>query len=158
MTIVEQLQALGLVAIAMVLGGLVGLERNWAGHAAGTRTNMLVAGAAALVVLLGSAVLESDGRNVGDPGRALHAVVTGIGFLGAGMILRQSPESRTRGLTSAASVFVVAAIGAAVGMGEVLLATGVTAMVLLTLTWIKVLEQRLPRPGTERDETGEQPR
>jgi putative Mg2+ transporter-C (MgtC) family protein len=156
MTAVEQLQALGLVAIAMVLGGLVGLERNWAGHAAGTRTNMLVAGAAALVVILGSAVLEEDGSNIGDPGRALHAVVTGIGFLGAGMILRHGPESRTRGLTTAASVFVVAAIGAAAGMGELVLAAGVTALVLLTLRWVKVLEGRLPRPrpdgdGPERD-------
>jgi putative Mg2+ transporter-C (MgtC) family protein len=151
-SLVEELQALGLVAVAMVLGGLVGLERNWAGHAAGTRTNMLVAGAAALVVILGSAVLEADGRYAGDPGRALHAVITGIGFLGAGMILRQGAGNRTRGLTTAASVFVVAAIGAAVGMGQILLAAGVTALVLLTLRWVKSLEGRLPRAGADRDE------
>lgn len=155
MTQLEQLQALGLVAVAMVLGGLVGLERDRAGHAAGTRTNMLVAGAAALVVLLGSALLEEDGRFAGDPSRALHAVITGIGFLGGGMILRHGTHGRTSGLTSAAAVFVVAAIGAAAGMGDILLAGGVTAFVLLTLRGVKSLEQRVPwlrGPDSEPDE------
>jgi putative Mg2+ transporter-C (MgtC) family protein len=155
MTVAEQLEALGLVAVAMVLGGAVGLERNWAGHAAGTRTNMLVSGAAALVVLLGSSLI-TDGRSSGDPGRALHAVITGIGFLGAGMIIRQGGEGHARGLTTAASVFLVAAIGAATGMGELLLAVGVTALVLLTLRGVKVLERRYVRSGGADDGETEQ--
>jgi len=149
----EQLEAVALVALAMLLGGMVGLERDRSGHAAGIRTNMLVAGASALVVLLGAAVLE-DSPATGDPSRALHAVITGIGFLGGGMILRDGTRGRTSGLTSAASVFVVAALGAASGMGEVLLAVGVTLLVLLTLRGVKALQRRVPNLA-ENDEPDE---
>jgi putative Mg2+ transporter-C (MgtC) family protein len=153
MTFLEQFQAIGLVAVAMLLGGLVGLERDRAGHAAGIRTNMLVAGAAALVVVLGSAALEATDGTAGDPSRALHAVITGIGFLGGGMILRDGTGGRTSGLTSAASVFIVAAVGAAAGMGEVVLAVGVTALALVTLGGVKALQQRAPRlTGDEHDD------
>jgi putative Mg2+ transporter-C (MgtC) family protein len=153
MTLLEQLQAVGLVAVAMLLGGLIGLERDRAGHAAGIRTNMLVAGAAALVVVLGSAALEASDATNGDPSRALHAVITGIGFLGGGMILRDGTGGRTSGLTSAASVFIVAAVGAACGMGEVVLAAGVTALALVTLGGVKALRRRVPQlTGDEHDE------
>jgi putative Mg2+ transporter-C (MgtC) family protein len=144
MDILEELRALGLVALAMLLGGVVGLERDRAGHAAGIRTNMLVSGAAALVVVLGSAALADFPSGNGDPSRALHAVITGIGFLGGGMILRDNTAGRTAGLTSAASVFVVAALGAAAGMGHVVLAVGVTLLVLVTLRGVKILQRRVP--------------
>jgi putative Mg2+ transporter-C (MgtC) family protein len=153
MTFLDQVQAIGLVAVAMLLGGVVGLERDRAGHAAGIRTNMLVAGASALVVILGTAALEASDATNGDPSRALHAVITGIGFLGGGMILRDGTAGRASGLTSAASVFIVAAVGAACGMGEVVLAAGVTTLALVTLAGVKALQRRAPTlTGDEHDE------
>jgi putative Mg2+ transporter-C (MgtC) family protein len=123
----DQLVIAGRVFIASLLGALVGIERWKSGKEAGLRTHALVAAAAALGVGLGELVLA--GHN-GDATRALHAVITGIGFIGAGAILHG--KERTSGLTTAASVFNVAIIGACAGMGAIVLAA-MAALASLTV-------------------------
>ncbi|MPY88541.1 MAG: MgtC/SapB family protein [Luteitalea sp.] len=149
----EQLQLLGIVAFAMILGGLVGLEREAAQKPAGLRTHMLVAGAAALFVALGSLVARTfespdangDFRIQTDPVRVIEAVVTGVSFLGAGTIIR-STGRRIEGLTTAASLLIAAALGIAVASRQHIVAIGVTLMVLVVLKVVHRMEQRL-RPG-----------
>lgn len=137
MTLTEQLIAVGFVALAMVLGGAVGYERAHAAKAAGVRTNALVAGAAALVVLLGDALL--GGAAGGDTTRALHGVITGIGFLGAGTIVK-GDDGQAGGLTTAATIFTVAAIGATTGAGYPVLAIGGAVLVLLVLRALRRID------------------
>lgn len=112
----DQLVVAARTGIASLLGAIVGIERWRSGKEAGLRTHALVAAAAALAVGLGELVL---GGGSGDSVRTLHAVLTGIGFIGAGAILHG--QGRTSGLTTAASVFNVAVIGAAVGLGAIVL-------------------------------------
>ena len=124
------------LVMAMVLGGLVGLERQTRGRAAGLRTNILVCiGSAAIVVAFQKLFIESnlDADSVVrmDPARVAAGVITGIGFLGAGTIIKSNDF--VRGLTTAASIWVVSAIGVTVGLGEYLIATTLTLLVLVAL-------------------------
>jgi len=122
--------------IAMLLGGFVGMERQNRGRAAGLRTNILVClGSAAIIVAFQKLSLEV---NVGaesvirmDPARAAAGVITGIGFLGAGTIIKS--KDFVRGLTTAASIWVVSAIGVIVGLGELVVAVVLTLLVLVSL-------------------------
>lgn len=135
------------VAIAMVLGGVIGLEREIADKPAGLRTHMLIAGAAALLVGLGGAMSrrfgESGAQVSSDPIRVIDAIVTAVGFLGAGMIIRRSDSREIEGLTTAASVLFASAVGICVALREFLLAVGVTALDVLTLRGVGYLEDRL---------------
>src|SRR5687767_7867318 len=102
-----QLEVLAEVALAMLLGGLIGFERELAERPAGLRTHMMVAGAATLLVALGDVFLlrvtEGSARELhADPIRIVEAVVTGVSFLGAGAIFRRGGESPVEGLTTAA--------------------------------------------------------
>jgi putative Mg2+ transporter-C (MgtC) family protein len=141
-------QILGEVAIAMALGGVIGLEREFADKPAGLRTHMLIAGAAALLVGLGDTMIRRfplAGDLVrADPIRVIEAVVTAVGFLGAGMIIRRGGD-HIEGLTTAASVLFAAAIGICVALTEYLLAVGVTFLDLATLRGINPLEAWLRR-------------
>jgi putative Mg2+ transporter-C (MgtC) family protein len=117
--------------LAAVLGGVLGLEREMRNKTAGLRTNILIAIGSALFTLM--SIELSDPRS-SDPGRVAAQIVTGIGFLGAGAIMRT--DAGIHGLTTAAMIWVNAAIGVAVGGGEyhlALIATGVTLAVLLML-------------------------
>jgi len=140
-----QLVILGHIAIAMVLGSLIGFERERLARPAGLRTHMLVAGAAALFVSLGNILvqefnLELDRNAVRtDPLRVIEAVVTGVSFLGAGTIIRNSGE--VRGLTTAASLLFSAALGVAVVLNQFILAVGLTAFGLLILRGLRKLER-----------------
>jgi putative Mg2+ transporter-C (MgtC) family protein len=131
--------------LAALLGGVLGLEREWHHKAAGLRTNILIALGAALFTLM-SVELADNGR--GDPTRIASQIVTGIGFLGAGAIMRTN--AGVQGLTTAAAVWVNAAIGVAVGGGRyhlALIATGVTLIVLLVLPPIEAwLDRRFGSP------------
>lgn len=118
--IIEQLTLVGLVLWAIALGGLIGLERQLLAKPAGLRTHMLIAGAAAL--LTGVTADLSQLSAGGDPTRGIHAIITGIGFLGAGAILRQT-NLNPSGLTTAAGVLYTAVIGCAVAVGYGLTAT-----------------------------------
>jgi putative Mg2+ transporter-C (MgtC) family protein len=142
----DQWTGLGLVLVAAALGGVIGFERAEADKPAGLRTHMLVCAAAALIIVLGrfaleDAAAESDAQ--GDPSRALHAVVTGIGFIGAGTIIVDRSGQRVRGLTTATGLFFTAALGMAVGFEFFVLAGGATVLALVALRVIHWLEARV---------------
>jgi putative Mg2+ transporter-C (MgtC) family protein len=122
---------------ACLLGGLVGLEREAKHQPAGVRTNLLICLGCAFFTLL-SAVLAGDSNP--DKGRVAANIVQGIGFLGAGLILHN--RSRVSGLTSAASVFVVASIGMACGAGLFAPAAAATAIVIVALELVGFIERR----------------
>lgn len=122
--------------VAMALGGVVGMERQTRGRAAGLRTNILVClGSATVIVVFQKLSLEFSANAADairmDPARAAAGVITGIGFLGAGTIMKS--KDFIRGLTTAATIWVVSAIGVAVGLGEYTIASALTILVLLTL-------------------------
>ncbi len=122
---------------ASVLGGLIGLEREVKRRSAGVRTNLLICMGAAFFTLL-SAVLAGDGSP--NKGQVASNIVQGIGFLGAGLIIRN--RSRISGLTSAASVWVVASIGMACGAGLLAAAAIATIIVIVALELVGFLERR----------------
>jgi putative Mg2+ transporter-C (MgtC) family protein len=124
---------------ACVLGGLIGLEREWRHKASGLRTNMLMCLACAFFTLLSAALAGSSNP---DKGRVASNIVQGVGFLGAGLILHT--RSRVLGLTSAATVFVVASIGMACGAGLYVEAGLATLIVLVALQTIGMMEMKLP--------------
>jgi putative Mg2+ transporter-C (MgtC) family protein len=138
--------ALRLLGAAM-LGGAVGLEREVRDQPAGFRTHMLVALGSCLFTLISAygfaAVLADDPRARFDPTRIAAQIVTGIGFLGAGAILRSGMS--VRGLTTAASLWVVAAVGMAVGAGGYVLASVTTAITLLALLVLRPVRGWLVR-------------
>lgn len=134
--------AVGRLLFACLMGALVGLQRELKHKAAGVRTNLLMCMGAAFFTLL-SAVLAGDANP--DKGRVASNIVQGVGFLGAGLILHN--RSRVSGLTSAASVFVVASIGMACGAGLYGGAAVATAIVLLSLEVVGFLEQRANLKG-----------
>src|SRR5512140_2769189 len=130
---------LGQALIALCLGAVVGWERQTAGKWAGLRTHMLVCLAAMLFVRVGE-VLILDGQHLfsrealrTDPVRIVEAIVTGIAFIGAGTVFRDREHNAAHGLTTAASMLVVATIGIAVAVQRYVLATGATLLVFLVL-------------------------
>ena len=122
------------IFVAALLGGVIGLEREYRDKAAGFRTHFLVALGSALFMIISAygfeGTLVTDSHRL-DVSRIAAQVVTGIGFIGAGTIIFQ--KNAVRGLTTAAGVWVVAAIGLACGAGLYLLATAATVLVLLGL-------------------------
>ena len=140
------LEALVRIAVAAGLGGVVGLERELDEKAAGLRTHMLVAVGSALFTLVGAYGFSDFPARTVDPTRVAAQVVTGIGFLGAGLIFRQG--FTIRGLTTAASLWLVAAIGMAAGAGfwkGAVIATIVALVSLRPLEWMKVVA--IPQRG-----------
>ncbi|MCK9525687.1 MAG: MgtC/SapB family protein [Limnochordia bacterium] len=123
--------------LALVLGGLIGLERESMGRPAGFRTHILVSVGSALIMIM-SAYAFAESLLDYDPGRIAAQVVSGIGFLGAGTIMREG--ANVRGLTTAASLWTVAGIGLAVGSGFYFAAVLATLLVVLTLVVLNQLE------------------
>jgi len=137
------------VAASMLFGGVVGFERELGKHAAGLRTHMLLAGAAALIVGLGDSVAEHfqqdryrDLLQV-DPIRLIEAVVACVGFIAAGTIIRGAREGEVSGLTTASSLIMSASVGIAVGIGAYVIAAGVTVLCVVVLTVVQKLERKL---------------
>lgn len=123
---------------ATLLGAVIGIERERAGKPAGLRTHMLVTlGTAVFIVACSGVGLTSDGLS-----RVIQGIVTGIGFLGAGTILKLSEERDIQGLTTAAGVWMTAAIGVAVGLGSLGVALLSTFFTLIILTFATRLERR----------------
>jgi putative Mg2+ transporter-C (MgtC) family protein len=128
--------------VAFILGGVIGIERERKGRSAGLRTHILVCVGSCLIMLVSIQLFDyfKDIAPV-DPGRIAAGVVTGIGFLGAGTIINR-PEG-AQGLTTAASVWISAAIGMAVGCGYMSAALISTVIAFLTLSFLKRIESNI---------------
>jgi putative Mg2+ transporter-C (MgtC) family protein len=150
MDIQPQFQLLGEIVVAMILGGILGFERELADRPAGLRTHILVAGAAAMLVGLGDVLVARVTSDAGrpqmmqsDPIRVVEAIITGISFLGAGTIFRRRSSERVEGLTTAASILMAAAIGIAVALQQWVLAVSVTFLGLICLRGLGMVERLL---------------
>lgn len=122
------------LVLAAGLGAAIGLEREYRQKPAGLRTNILIAVGSALFTIMSLAMTGRDG----DPGRIAAQVVTGIGFLGGGAIMRN--RDTVHGMTTAATIWVNAAIGVAAGTGQYSLATFTTALTLIVLVVLPPIE------------------
>jgi putative Mg2+ transporter-C (MgtC) family protein len=138
------------VGLAALLAGLVGAEREWTGKAAGLRTHMLIAVGAALLtdVSIGVGDRFGAGSTAWDPGRIAAQIVSGVGFLGAGTIIQA--RGGVRGLTTAAGLWVAAALGLAVGASFYVEAAVTTAVLLVILIALRPIETRLLRRNRQR--------
>lgn len=126
---------------AAFCGALIGLERELKGKPAGFRTNILICLGSAMYMAVGLLIVGAGGQTGSDPARIAAQVVTGIGFIGAGAIIQE--RGRVTGLTTAATIWVVAAIGIVAGAGFPVLALISSAMVLVTLRVLRLVEERL---------------
>jgi putative Mg2+ transporter-C (MgtC) family protein len=136
------------LVLAVLLGGLIGFEREWRNKPAGLRTNILICMAAVLF----AEISQRAAVNGGDPARIAAQILTGVGFLGAGTILHQ--KGAVTGLTSAATIWMVTAIGITLGFGAYLDAVAATLLVLLVLAglqrgedWIRGKRPEAPADG-----------
>lgn len=133
---------------ATILGAVIGIQRERAGKPAGLRTHILVMLGTTVFVLSGSLFgMNSDGLS-----RVIQGIVTGIGFIGAGSILKLNNEQDIKGLTTAAGVWMTAAIGVAIGLGSLGLAIIATALTLIILKLSDPLELIEPSDKTESKE------
>ena len=132
------------LVLAAALGGAIGLEREYRHKPAGLRTNMLIALGSALF----SVMSVQLGSGAGSPDRIAAQVVTGIGFLGAGAILRSGEN--IHGLTTAATIWVNAAIGMAAGLGAYAVASVAAAITLVVLAFLPVMERLFERRERQR--------
>ena len=134
MLTIADFELAGRLLLATFLGGVIGWEREHAHRPAGLRTNMLVALGSALFTILSFTAFGSQA----DPSRVAAQIITGIGFLGAGTLMRTGEW--VRGLTTAAGLWTVAAIGMAVGAGQYELAIATTAIALIILVVVRLFE------------------
>jgi putative Mg2+ transporter-C (MgtC) family protein len=138
-------EAIQRLAVSLLVGGVIGLEREWRDKPAGLRTYMLVCEGAALFMIcslmLGDFVARTSGAPY-DPSRIASTVVQGIGFLAGGVIL--TTGRHVRGLTTAAGMWVTAALGLLVGAGFYVIAGAATAATLIALAGLRYLELRTP--------------
>ena len=145
------------IFIAALLGGVIGLEREYREKAAGFRTHFLVGLGAALFMILSAhgfdSIIGTPGIRL-DPSRIASQVVTGIGFIGAGTIIFQ--QHKVEGLTTAAGLWVTAAIGMAAGSGMYLLATAATVLVLICMEGMAFFHHKVfKHKNTEKEEDAE---
>ncbi len=130
--------------LAFILGGIIGLEREKKGQAAGLRTHILVCLGSCLVTIISLYIYELYQKSTPvDPSRIAASIVTGIGFLGAGAIIRAGKD--VRGLTTAASIWISSALGMAVGIGFIFAAVITTILTFFTLSFLKWVENKLER-------------
>lgn len=152
----EFAQSLFRVLVAALLGGILGYERERDQQAAGLRTHILVTLGSAMFMLL---ILRAGGA-AADLSRVMQGIVTGIGFLGAGAILKRNPENTIHGITTAAGIWMSTAIGMAAGLGRLDLAVLGTVLGWFTLATLRKLDIRLFRPKADSPEetTGTNPK
>jgi putative Mg2+ transporter-C (MgtC) family protein len=152
-----ELEILVQVALAMLLGAVIGFEREASDKPAGLRTHMLMAGAASLLVSVGMILIDALSTELGsqvvdsDPLRIVGAVITGVSFLGAGTILRRDSGQQVEGLTTAASLLVTATVGICTALHKWVLAVGITVLALITLRSVGRLALRLDRRDPSSD-------
>jgi putative Mg2+ transporter-C (MgtC) family protein len=128
------------LVIALLIGGAIGLEREFKGKPAGMRTNMLICIGSCLIMIISTEIARTAVQT-SDPGRIAAQVVTGIGFLGAGTIIRS--RFHIVGLTTAATIWTLSALGLAIGAGYILLSVVVALLITITLVFIGYIEERL---------------
>lgn len=133
---------------AIVAGAIIGLQRQRAGKSAGLRTHMLVALGSALFVLEG----ERATMSMSDLSRVIQGLATGIGFIGAGAILKESAERRIEGLATASGIWMTAAAGAAAGLGRVGLALLSVVLAWVILAFVGAIEPRIAKARASRNE------
>ena len=145
-----KMQVLGVTAerlvLATVLGGLIGLEREFRHKAAGLRTNVLICFGAAMFTVLSAQMADKAG---GDQTRIAAQIITGIGFIGAGTIIHA--QGSIVGLTSAATIFVTASVGMAAGAGLYGTAIFATVMILIALVGLGKLEDYFERKHLQKN-------
>src|SRR5688500_3367921 len=145
------------IILAAIFSAALGWERERAGKPAGFRAHIVVGVTAALFVITGILAVEQYGAATGvnvDPTRTIHAIAVGIGFLGAGLVVFSPKDERVKGLTTAASVWATAAVGAASGYGLYLLASGTTVILLIVLNKLISLDASIDAID-DRRHTGE---
>ena len=139
------------LTVAVLLGGLVGVERQLNGHWVGLRTLMAVSMGAAIFTLVGKLAAEqalelgTNARNIVDATRVVQGIAAGVGFLGAGAILKLSDQLEVKGLTTASAIWLSAALGTAAGLALWELALAATVVALGVLALLRPLEKWLAR-------------
>lgn len=153
----EQLTIVIATGYAMLLGGVIGVERELRNRPAGFRTHMLVAGASSLLIGVGMLWVD-DARQVtqavrvaSDPLRLIEAVIAGVAFIGAGTIFSHGRADNITGITTAASLLMVAVIGIAAGLNYFVLAFAATVLTLAVLTVLRLFDRQLRRRAGLRD-------
>lgn len=131
------------LSLAVILGGAIGMEREIKAKPAGLRTNILICVGACLLTDVSVRIGYVNGARIGDPARLAAQIVSGIGFIGAGTIMQGG--GTIIGLTSAATIWVVAALGIAIGAGFYIEAAGTGALVTIVLAWLGRVEHRIRR-------------
>ncbi len=124
--------------VAAALGGALGIEREFHGQWAGLRTHMTVSLGAAIFVVLGIAVTDNDAAQIT---RVIQGIAAGIGFLGAGTILKLSDKVQIKGLTTASSIWLAAALGTAAGLAKYKVAIGAAFIALVILAVLRPVEK-----------------
>jgi len=154
----SQAELVGHVVLALLLGGVVGLEREMAAKSAGLRTNMLIAGASAMLVGLALPVirlLERTGHTVeADPVRVIQAIVIGISFIVAGTIIRREDSAEIEGLTTAAALLMSAGLGILIAVGYYAAALAIALIVVTVLRLVQHLENWASRKNRLRKRPG----
>jgi Uncharacterized membrane protein len=137
---ISETTALIRLGVSLLLGAMIGMERRYHHHPAGSRTFMLICMGATLATLASIFICQTnpDLQN-GDPGRIAAQILTGIGFLGAGLIIKT--QDGVSGLTTAACIFMTAVIGVAVGVG-MLIVSAVATLIVLVILWTPYISGR----------------
>jgi len=137
------------LTLSLILGGLIGMERKSRGQIAGMRTFSLISMGATLAMIISIYIPQTymDFQN-GDPGRIASQVISGIGFLGAGAIIQM--KGSVKGLTTAAGIWITAAIGMGIGAGMYLIAIAATALIMLVLTNVEQHQHRFFKTGARK--------
>jgi putative Mg2+ transporter-C (MgtC) family protein len=143
---ISAMQSFGLesmlqIFVAGLLGGLIGLEREWRGRDAGLRTNMLISMGACLFTVVSINGFPLQGSSAQDTARVAAQVVTGVGFLGAGAIIQSS--GHTKGMTTAATIWMVAAIGMTVGVDAYGLAVFSSIATFVILRFLQPISKKV---------------
>jgi putative Mg2+ transporter-C (MgtC) family protein len=141
----------GQLAAALILGGLLGAEREAKGQWAGLRTHMMVALGAALFTIVGVKAV-GDNREIS---RVIQGIAAGIGFLGAGTILKLAGNREVKGLTTAASIWLAAALGTAIGLKFYVVALSATMCSLIVLALLRPLEKKWIEPPSKKKHADE---